>query len=169
MKNRFQHFSVKLTTWAGSAYAFTFAVLVIVVWQLIGPYFHYSSTWMSTITVFTDLVVFLMVFCIQNTQNRDSKAVQLKLNELIVADKKARAEFIGLEALTDEELAELDDEFKRLLNTLDVHPVMHKLHKKLNTEKERRKNPYGNLYQQAGHFVDTLFNAHGISRNEAQK
>jgi len=169
MKNRLQHFSVKLTTWAGSAYAFTFAVLIIVVWQIMGPYFHYSSTWMSTITVFTDLVVFLMVFCIQNTQNRDTKAVQLKLNELIVANKKARAEFIGLEALTDEELADLDLEFKRLLSTLEVHPVIHTVHTKISKEKERREHLYGNLYAQAEHLVGSIFSPLGITKEEIKK
>lgn len=169
MKNRFQHFSVRLTTWAGSAYAFSFAILAIVVWQLMGPYFHYSTTWFTAITVVTDLVVFLMVFCIQNTQNRDTKAVQLKLNELIVANKKARAEFIGLEALTDEELADLDEEFKRLLATLEVHPVVHKLHKKVGAEKERRKNVYENIYGQAEHLVGTIFNPLGLSKEVSKK
>lgn len=99
-----------------------------------------------------------MVFCIQNTQNRDSKAVQLKLNELIVADKRARDTFIGLETLTDEELVDLDDEFKRLLTSLEVKPAMHKLHKKVSTEKERRKNLYDNLYGQAEHLVGSILN-----------
>lgn len=158
MKNYFQRFSVRLATWAGSASAFALAIFTIAIWLISGPYFHFSNTWLIAITVITDLIVFLMVFCIQNTQNRDSKAVQLKLNELIVADKRARDTFIGLETLTDEELVDLDDEFKRLLTSLEVKPAMHKLHKKVSTEKERRKNLYDNLYGQAEHLVGSILN-----------
>ena len=137
---------------SGSAAAFAVAIALVAVWLLFGPSSHYSNTWLIVITVITDVIIFLMVFSIQNTQNRDSKAIQLKLNELIVADKKARASFIGLETLTDDELAALDTEFKELLVKLDVHPVMHKLQKKINEEKTQRPS----FSEQAEHIVGNI-------------
>lgn len=128
------------------------AILGVLAWLAVGPYFHFSNTWLITITVVTDVIIFIMVFSIQNTQFRDSKAIQLKLNELIVADKKARDAFIGLETLTDEELSVLDGEFKRLLADLEVHPAMHKLHASIKHEKNKRPG----LYEQAEHLVDSL-------------
>ena len=152
MKNRFQKFSSRVSNWAGSTYAFLAAFGVILGWLVVGPRYHYSDTWLIAIATITDVIIFLMVFLIQNTQNRDSKAIQLKLNELIVADKKARDAFIGLETLTDNELAELDDEFQRLLATLDVTPAMRKLHQKVSHEKQRRST----LYDQAEHLMGSL-------------
>jgi low affinity Fe/Cu permease len=93
-----------------------------------------------------------MVFSIQNTQYRDSKAIQLKLNELIAADKKARDSFIGLESLTDEELAELDKEFQKLLSTIEGSSPLHKLHHSIKQAQTKRPS----FYQQAGHLVDQL-------------
>ena len=98
----------------GSAWAFTGAVLVILVWILTGPIFHFSDTWQLIINTATTVVTFLMVFLIQNTQNRDSKAVQLKLDELIRALKTARNELVDLEDLSDEELKKLEEQFQRL-------------------------------------------------------
>jgi low affinity Fe/Cu permease len=152
MKNGFRHFSSKASNWAGSTWAFLLAALTVVIWLLAGPGSHYSDTWLIVITVISDVVIFLMVFLIQNTQNRDSKAIQLKLNELISADKQARDTFIGLENMTDNELEELDEEFKKLLSTLEVTPAMHKLHKHIKREKEQRVS----LTDQAGHLLDTL-------------
>lgn len=93
-----------------------------------------------------------MVFSIQNTQYRDSKAIQLKLNELINADKKARDSFIGLESLTDEELSDLDLEFQKLLSTIEGPSALHKLHSSIKQAKAKRPS----FYQQAGHIVDQL-------------
>ena len=121
-------------------------------WLVAGPYTHFSNTWLIAITVITDVVVFLMVFSIQNTQNRDSKAIRLKLNELISADKKARDSFIGLENLTDAELAALDTEFEQLLTTLHAHPVIHTLRKKITEEKAHRSS----FSEQAEHFVEAI-------------
>lgn len=154
MKNRFQHFSTKVSLWTGSTAAFALAILLVAVWLLAGPSLHFSNTWLIAITVVTDVIIFLMVFLMQNTQNRDSKAIQLKLNELIVADQKARDTFIGLENLTDTELTELDEEFRRLLSTLEVAPAMHKLHKHIAHEKARRFS----LPEQAEHLMGALLN-----------
>ena len=98
----------------GTAWAFAGAVLVILVWLLTGPTFHFSDTWQLIINTGTTIVTFLMVFLIQNTQNRDGKAMQLKLDEIIRALKKARNELVDLEDLSDEELNNLENQFKRL-------------------------------------------------------
>ena len=98
----------------GSAWAFAGAVLVILVWLLTGPTFHFSDTWQLIINTATTVITFLMVFLIQNTQNRDAKAVHLKLDELIRAIKDARDELVDLEDLSDEELQKLEAQFRRM-------------------------------------------------------
>ena len=98
----------------GSPWAFTFAILVIVIWGTTGPLFHFSDTWQLIINTGTTIVTFLMVFLIQNTQNRDAKAVHLKLDELIRAVKGARNRLVDLEKLSDEELKKLEQEFERI-------------------------------------------------------
>jgi low affinity Fe/Cu permease len=98
----------------GSAWAFAGAILIIVVWAVTGPAFHYSDTWLLMINTVTTIVTFLMVFLIQNTQNRDAKAAHLKLDEIIRAVKGARNELIDLEKLADEDLASLEKQFERV-------------------------------------------------------
>src|SRR5881398_1279267 len=98
----------------GSAWAFAGAVLVILVWILTGPMFHFSDTWQLVINTATTIVTFLMVFLIQNTQNRDAKAVHLKLDEVIRALKGARNQLVDLENLSDEDLKKLEKQFQRL-------------------------------------------------------
>src|SRR6476659_3034299 len=92
--------------WTGRASAFLLCCLIVVVWAATGPLFHYSETWQLVINTGTTIVTFLMVFLIQNTQNRDNSAVQAKLDELIRASK-AKNEFIGIEHLSDAELDEI--------------------------------------------------------------
>ena len=98
----------------GSAWAFVCALAIIVVWAMTGPTFHYSDTWQLIINTGTTIVTFLMVFLIQNTQNRDAKAVHLKLDELIRALGPARNNLVDLEKLSDDELKTLEQEFERL-------------------------------------------------------
>src|SRR5216117_3529331 len=98
----------------GSAWAFAGAVLVILVWVLTGPMFHFSDTWQLVINTATTIVTFLMVFLIQNTQNRDAKAAHLKLDELIRALKGARNQLIDVEKLADEDLSNLEKQFERV-------------------------------------------------------
>ncbi len=98
----------------GSAWAFIIAILIILVWGLTGPMFHFSDTWQLIINTGTTIVTFLMVFLIQNTQNRDAKAVHLKLDELIRALHGARNHLVDLEKLTDDEMKELEEEFGRI-------------------------------------------------------
>ena len=90
------------------------AVAVIVIWGLTGHIFHYSDTWQLIINTGTTIVTFLMVFLIQNTQNRDSKAIQLKLDELIRSLSGARNKMMDLETLSDEDLEKFQKEFERL-------------------------------------------------------
>jgi low affinity Fe/Cu permease len=98
----------------GSPWAFISAIFIIVVWGLTGPAFHFSDTWQLIINTGTTIVTFLMVFLIQNTQNRDAKAFQLKLDEIIRALKGARNELVDLEDLSDEDLKKLEQQFKRI-------------------------------------------------------
>ena len=98
----------------GSPYAFILAASAIVVWALCGPVFHYSDTWQLVINTSTTIVTFLVVFMIQNSQNRDSQAIHLKLDELICAVKSARNRMVDVEDLDDEELAKLAREFRKL-------------------------------------------------------
>ena len=98
----------------GRPQAFLLASLIVVVWGTTGPLFHYSDTWQLVINTGTTIVTFLMVFLIQNTQNRDAHAVHLKLDELIRATKGARNALVGLENMTDDDLDKLQREFELL-------------------------------------------------------
>jgi low affinity Fe/Cu permease len=110
----FHRISQVVSTKLGSPIAFLLAVLLIVVWISSGPIFHFSDTWQLVINTTTTIVTFLMVFAIQNTQNRDAKAMQLKLNELIKSSRGARTEFVDIEDLNDTELDVLQDQFKAI-------------------------------------------------------
>src|SRR5258707_13885140 len=114
MKNLFRKFAQAASQAVGSSWAFILAVLIILVWGLAGPMFHYSDTWQLVINTGTTIITFLMVFLIQNTQNRDAKAIHLKLDELIRGVKGARTHLVELEELSDEELDRLQEQFKRL-------------------------------------------------------
>jgi len=108
----FHHISQVVSQKLGSPTAFALAVLLIVAWIITGPFFDYSDTWQLVINTTTTIVTFLMVFAIQNTQNRDAKAMQLKLNELIKSSRSARTEFVDIEDLSDNELDILQGQFK---------------------------------------------------------
>jgi len=98
----------------GSSWAFLIASLVIIVWAATGPIFHYSDTWQLVINTGTSVVTFLMVFIIQNSQNRDTLAMQLKLDELLRAVENARTGMVNLESLDEKELMRLQKEFQRI-------------------------------------------------------
>jgi low affinity Fe/Cu permease len=114
VSDAFRIFARRSSVILGSAWAFAGAVLVILVWLLTGPTFHFSDTWQLIINTATTIITFLMVFLIQNTQNRDAKAVHLKLDEIIRAIKGARNELVDLEELSDEDLKKLEEQFQRL-------------------------------------------------------
>ena len=113
-RDAFRVFARHASVILGSAWAFCAAILIIVVWALTGPTFHFSDTWQLIINTGTTIVTFLMVFLIQNTQNRDAKAVHLKLDELIRALKGARNKLVDLEELSDDELNNLEQQFTRI-------------------------------------------------------
>jgi len=114
VSDAFRVFARRSSVILGSAWAFVAAVLIIAIWGLTGPTFRFSDTWQLIINTGTTIVTFLMVFLIQNTQNRDAKAMHLKLDEVIRALKAARNELVDLEDLSDEELTKLEAQFKEL-------------------------------------------------------
>ena len=110
----FGRFAAAASTWLGSRWAFAIAGTVIIVWAATGPIFHYSDTWQLIINTGTTIVTFLMVFLIQNTQNRDARAINLKLNELIRAIDAARDQMIDIESLSDLELKEIATTYEKI-------------------------------------------------------
>jgi low affinity Fe/Cu permease len=104
MRKAFTRFANKVSEWVGSPYAFIICVFFVVVWAVSGPLFGFSDTWQLAINTSTTIITFLMVFLIQNTQNRDNGALHAKLDELIRAMVDADNEYIGIEHLTDMEL-----------------------------------------------------------------
>jgi low affinity Fe/Cu permease len=109
-----ERISAAATEWTGHTTAFVWALVLVVGWTLSGPLFHYSDTWQLFINTITNLVTFLMVFLIQRSQNKDTMALQLKVNELIAAQKGAHNSLIAIEQLSEEELRVLHDRFIRL-------------------------------------------------------
>ena len=110
----FRKFSVKAAGALGSPYLFVINLVLIAIWLAAGPVFHYSDTWQLLVNTATTVITYLAVFLIQNTQNRDAKAVHIKLDELISSVAGARNRLVDLEDLSDEELADLQDQFRRL-------------------------------------------------------
>ena len=103
----------------GSAWTFAFAVALVIVWALLGPYYHYSDTWQLVINTGTTIVTFLMVFLIQNTQNRDARAIHLKLDELIRSMHAAHNDMIDIEKLSDQELEILAKKYESIREEYD--------------------------------------------------
>jgi len=112
--NSFQMFATQVSGWMGTKWSFVGAILIIVTWAALGPYFHYSDTWQLVVNTATTIVTFLMVFLIQNTQNRDARAIHLKLDEVIRAMQHARNEMINIEKLSDEELEAMSKTFEAI-------------------------------------------------------
>jgi len=114
LTDAFHDFAKSLAAAVGSPWAFITALAVVALWSATGPLFHYSDTWQLVINTGTTIETFLMVFLIQNTQNRDAKAIHLKLDELIRSVKGARNQLIDLEELSEEELDDLQRQFVKL-------------------------------------------------------
>src|SRR5437868_4820407 len=110
-----ERMSAKATVWAGSSWAFGLAVVIILAWAVTGPIFKFSDTWQLVINTGTTIVTFLMVFLIQRTQNKDSLAIHLKLNELVAAMGGASNRLISAEDLTEEEVKVLREHFRKLV------------------------------------------------------
>ena len=114
MNQLFRKFSIAAANALGSSWMFIANVFLILVWLFAGPFFHYSDTWQLVVNTATTVFTYLAVFLIQNTQNRDAKAIHLKLDELIKGVGGARTQLVNLENLSDEELSSLQEEFSRL-------------------------------------------------------
>jgi low affinity Fe/Cu permease len=114
MNQAFRQFSIAAANALGSSWMFIANVFLILVWLFAGPFFHYSDTWQLVVNTATTVFTYLAVFLIQNTQNRDAKAIHLKLDELIKGVGGARTQLVNLETLSDEELESLQREFSRL-------------------------------------------------------
>ncbi len=133
----FHTFANKTAAIVGSPWAFLLAVAVILIWAVSGPLFGFSDTWQLVINTGTTIITFLMVFLIQNTQNRDAKAIHLKLDELLRGVQGARTGLVDLEDLIDKELAQLQSEFERLrLHKSEQASVVQNHRQAKNTEEE---------------------------------
>lgn len=110
----FARIARSISNWLGSVLAFGIATLIIIIWALTGPIFHYSDTWQLLINTGTTIITFLMVFLIQYAQNKDAKSINLKLDELILKTSNARNRLLNLESCTDKELEILEKQFKKI-------------------------------------------------------
>ncbi|MGH9514226.1 MAG: low affinity iron permease family protein [Terriglobales bacterium] len=115
----FHVFATRAANAVGNKWAFLAALLIIVLWLVSGPYFHYSDTWQLIINTGTTVVTFLVVFLIQNTQNRDARAIHLKLDEIIKSIDQAHNEMIDIEHLSDDELQKLADKYQKVREECD--------------------------------------------------
>jgi low affinity Fe/Cu permease len=114
VRELFHRFALRASTQVGSPAMFLLALATILIWGAVGPLFHFSDTWQLVVNTATTIVTFLMVFLIQNTQNRDAKAIHLKLDELIFHLKGPRNKLLNVEDLSDQELEKLHQEFERI-------------------------------------------------------
>jgi low affinity Fe/Cu permease len=126
MNEAFRKLAHKVSQLVGTSWAFIIAITLLLVWAITGPIFNFSDTWQLVINTGTTIITFLMVFLIQNTQNRSDAAIQIKLDELLRGTKGARTSLVDIEELSDEELDKLHKQFE-------------KLHKKLNHSHEDAK------------------------------
>ena len=124
----FHSFAGRASLIVGSKWAFTTAVLVILFWGLSGPYFHFSDTWQLVVNTATTIVTFLIVVLIQNTQNRDARAIHLKLDEIIHSLKHARNEMIQIENLSDADLETISKNFEKIRAECQLRSSKNKVH-----------------------------------------
>jgi low affinity Fe/Cu permease len=113
MDRFFTFCATRVSSAVGQPIAFVLAVSLILIWGVTGPFFHYSDTWQLVVNTATTIVTFLMVFLIQNSQNRDAAAMQAKLDEMLRAIENAREQFIGIEHLTDQQIEEIRARLER--------------------------------------------------------
>lgn len=143
-KDSFEQLANKITSLTGSSTAFLTALVVVVLWAALGPLFNFSETWQLVINTGTTIVTFLMVFLIQKTQNKDSKAIQLKLNELIAVNEKASNRMVDIEDLTEEELDKLHKYYEKISVLAGKEGDIHKSHsidaaEQLHEQKKHRR------------------------------
>lgn len=124
----FESFANKATAFTGSSPAFIGAALIVIIWAISGPFFKFSETWQLVINTGTTIITFLMVFLIQKAQNKDSKAIQIKLNELIAASEKASNRIVDIEDLTEKELDNLHKFYEELSDLAESDNDLHQSH-----------------------------------------
>ncbi|RMZ61112.1 low affinity iron permease family protein [Chryseobacterium nematophagum] len=124
----FEKFSNWATKFTGSPHAFIGATIIVIVWAISGPIFNYSETWQLVINTGTTIITFLMVFLIQKSQNKDSKAIQIKLNELIASHEKASNRIVDIEELTEKELDQLHCYYEKLASFAKEDSDIHMSH-----------------------------------------
>lgn len=127
-RGRFEQFATLATRVTGSSSAFLIALAAIIIWGITGPLFHFSDTWQLVINTGTTIITFLMVFLIQQSQNKDSMAMQLKLNELIACEQRASNRLIDVEDLTQEELDVLKQFYIKLAQLAKEDADLHSSH-----------------------------------------
>ena len=139
LTQRFSQFAHATSAWSGHPVTFLLAVAVVAGWIVSGPFFNYSDTWQLVINTGTTIVTFLMVFLIQNTQNRDTMAIQLKLSELVLAMKGAENKFAAIEDMSDDELQSLHEECRARAEMTERHMTRRSSHSKDASKRERGK------------------------------
>jgi len=153
--NLFERISDKITCATGSPGAFIVALAAIIIWVISGPIFDYSDTWQLVINTGTTIITFLMVFLIQKTQNKDSKAIQLKLNELLAASRHASNRMVDIEDLSEAELDVLHKYYSKLSDAAEKDEDIHQSHsidsaKKRSAEKSARLGSKGRKKKTVG-------------------
>lgn len=124
----FEKIASKITIWSGTSTAFSIAFLIVLTWAISGPIFGYSETWQLVINTGTTIITFLMVFLIQKSQNKDSKAIQLKLNELIAASRHASNRMVDIEDLSEAELDIIHKFYQKLSDVSENEDDIHRSH-----------------------------------------
>ena len=154
MNELFRKFAQAVSNIVGTSWVFILATLIILVWAVTGPMFGYSDTWQLVINTGTTIITFLMVFLIQNTQNRDAKAIHLKLDELLRGVKGARTRMVNLESLSDAELDQLQKEFERLRHRAGV--LADTAEAEVKSENHERPKGLQHLEKHAENMAETL-------------
>lgn len=139
MNESFRKFAHAVANWSGSPAVFAISVLGILIWAMLGPLFQFSDTWQLVVNTATTVITFLMVFLIQNTQNRDARAIHLKLDELIRANATARNRLIDLEDLSDQELDILHNEFFKIQKQTEANIQRLRAHREKKKKSKAQK------------------------------
>lgn len=168
MKEQFRKIANSVSNVAGSAWVFCLAFLTVVAWAVSGPMFNFSDTWQLVINTGTTIVTFLMVFLIQNTQNRDGKAMQLKLDELLRATK-ARETYIDIEALSDSELEVLAAEFSRMPQNKENTELFKKFQGRIQDVLTKRRMIPGEQVASQMASILNPFSQHNAAENKKSK
>ena len=137
----FESFANKATAFTGSSPAFIGAALIVIIWAISGPFFKFSETWQLVINTGTTIITFLMVFLIQKAQNKDSKAIQIKLNELIASNEKASNRIVDIEDLTEKELDQLHRYYEMLSDYAEQEEDIHQSHS-IDAARKNQDNKY---------------------------